>query len=98
MEIHLNQFLNRCQYEAAKYFNGREDWTMYTGIMMPNDIHIVSYDPEYVETNFHDELLLSCRAVLLTSKPRMVLYYCEYTLDGMTIRICEQTDIDFILL
>lgn len=93
MELHLNQFLNKCQYEVAKYHNGRND-----NIIMSEQIEIVSYEPEYVETEFYDEILLKGTAVLKISEPKLTLYYCEYNSNGMTIRICEQTDIDFVLL
>lgn len=58
----------------------------------------MSYEPEYVETEFYDEILLKGTAVLKISEPKLTLYYCEYNIDGMVVRVCDQSDIEFVLL
>lgn len=80
-----NQFLNRCQYEVAKYHNGRNN-----NVIMPEQVEIVSYEPE----EFYDE----GTAVLKISETKLTLYYCEYNSDGMVVRVCDQSDIEFVLL
>lgn len=93
IKMGLSQFLNKCQYEVAKYYNGRND-----NVITPYEIEIVSYEPEYIDIGTYDEMLLRATAILKTSEPEFTLYYCTYNSDGMTVRICKQTDIDFVLL